>query len=62
MNNETDVERNWECEDVLGVFDDDELEELIRLGKEAIAEGDVISMEEAKRRLGYPDGKVKVRN
>lgn len=41
-----------------GIFDDDELWELIRLGEEARARGDVMSSEEVKRRLNYPDGKA----
>ncbi len=49
------VKRYEEIEKDLEAFDDLELEYLIKLGEEAKARGDVLSHEEVRKRLNFPD-------
>ena len=48
------AKRYAEIEKDLEAFDDLELEYLIAIGEKAIAEGDVITHEEVKRRINFP--------
>lgn len=49
------AKRYAEIEDDLAEFDDLELEYLIALGEKAKKEGDVLSLEEVRNRLRFPD-------
>ena len=48
------AKRYEEIEKDLEAFDDLELEYLIAIGEKAIAEGDIITHEEVKRRINFP--------
>ena len=48
------AKRYAEIEEDLEAFDDLELEYLIAIGEKAIANGDVITHEEVKRRINFP--------
>lgn len=48
------AKRYAEIEEDLAEFDDLELEHLIGLGEKARKEGDLISLEEVRTRLGFP--------
>ena len=49
------AKRYEEIEKDLEAFDDLELEYLIKLGEEAKANGDVLSHEEVRKRLNFPE-------
>ncbi len=49
------AKRYEQIEKDLEAFDDLELEYLIAIGERAIADGDVVSHEEVKRRLNFPE-------